>query len=282
MRFAATVLTICAAFLVSTAQNGKPLPGELQPDPTSIEKARELGAGVFKLLPRGMFSEPFNSYSDADNAIGIRGGGAYYSFSTRDHSYNSVPEVQLENGNLSAGGFAGLNYGIMADLGSIGLDDLASTPEREALLGYVPPVREVDIRTEQGRRHRLKLGDREFYAYLPAAEGHTYLIRAISYGKADKLVAFHILKMDEGGSLTILWITIKDFGAPKFLTKADEELSGRVNEVLSKMNASEVQFSVESGIVKLNGSYEAARYSLLIRKVAELNPRGIENNVIRK
>lgn len=282
MRFAATVLTICAAFLVSPAQNGKPLPGELQPDPTSIEKAREMGVGVFKLLPRGMFSEPFNSYNDSDNALGIRGGGAFYSFSTQAHSYNSTPEIMLEKGSLSAGGFAGLNYGFMTDLGKIELSEVSSTPELEFLLGYVPPVREIEIRSEQRRRHRLKVGELNFSSYFPAAEGHTYLLRAVSYEKADKLVAFRIMKMDEDGSLTIIWKAIKDFGAPKYVSTEDEELGQKVKEVLAEMEAYGVQGAVENGIVKLTGAIDAARYAVLIQKVATLKPRGIENNVMRK
>src|SRR5512142_414507 len=100
------IIPLCVLFVVlsslTLAQSEK-LPDILKPDPASESEAQQIGANLFKLVPRGMFPQPANSYKDEDNPIGIREGGAYYSFSTGLHSYNKVPEIGLDQGNLSSG-----------------------------------------------------------------------------------------------------------------------------------------------------------------------------------
>ena len=95
-------------FLLSSfalAQAGK-LPEILRPTLADESEAHSLDVGVFKILPRGMFQTTFNDYKDENNPIGIREGGAFYSFTTGSHSYNQVPEVMFEQDSFSVG-FAG-------------------------------------------------------------------------------------------------------------------------------------------------------------------------------
>ena len=76
------------------------LPSVLVPDAASFADAGLPGVEVFKLLPRGTYKDADGSYKDEGNPLGLRGGGAYYSFSRHSHSYNQVPQIQLEAGNL--------------------------------------------------------------------------------------------------------------------------------------------------------------------------------------
>src|SRR5690349_16718769 len=82
----------------------------LLPTDADLSEARAQGFEVFKILPREMFDFERNE-------LNVRGGGAFYSFVKKSHSYNEIPQLELEkNDNLSVG-FYGANYGFIADLG---------------------------------------------------------------------------------------------------------------------------------------------------------------------
>jgi hypothetical protein len=86
MKLALIGVFVVFLFSMTVAQKSD-LPDVLKPDDASIAEARRLGVNVFKILPRRMFeAKEFNSYKDEENPIGIRGGGAYYSFTTESHS----------------------------------------------------------------------------------------------------------------------------------------------------------------------------------------------------
>jgi len=78
------------------------LPKILQPETYLQSEAESGGLKVFKLVPREMFKDPDGSYSDSDNPIGIRGGGAFYSFTTGSHSYNKIPQIMLESDKFAS------------------------------------------------------------------------------------------------------------------------------------------------------------------------------------
>src|SRR5690606_25513520 len=99
------------------------LPPILIPSERSQAEAARLNGQAVKILPRGMFAEQTKN-SDIDCPLGIRGDGAYFSFSTGSHSYNKTPEIELQQGRISVG-FAGANYGMITDLGLIDTDKLA-------------------------------------------------------------------------------------------------------------------------------------------------------------
>src|SRR5438128_10365366 len=103
------IIPLCVLYiglcLVTLAQSEK-LPDILKPDAASEAEVQRIGGKVFKVVPRDMFPDPLDlsySYKDEDNPIGIRGGGAYFSFSSGLHSYNRTPQIGLEQGNLCTG-----------------------------------------------------------------------------------------------------------------------------------------------------------------------------------
>jgi hypothetical protein len=178
----------------------------LQPGKEDMNAARLENAEVFRILPRGKYAEHlFN-----------RGGGAFYSFTKKSHSYDRIPQIMLEQNQFGVGGFGGPNYGLISDLGEIPLSQI----DRESsgvkfLAEYQPPTAEPKARAEY-----LKIGkgievDAQTYKNrVPAVVGHAYVLRAISFEDADVVVAFKVHRKDTDGSLIIFWKLIENFEKP--------------------------------------------------------------------
>ena len=176
----------------------------LLPDAKDITRAKKEGVEVFRILPR--------NYSN--RKIGIREGGAYYSFTTKSHDYDDTPQIGLEQNNLSVG-FAGADYGFIADLGETPLFEISEeTAEASFLVNYKPPTNEPDVRIEQRRAHNYEANNLNYKRDVPAVVGHSYVLRAISFSEADVLVAFKVHRKDTDGSLIIFWKLIKNFEKP--------------------------------------------------------------------
>ena len=208
-----TWMVLLSAF--SLAQDK--VPQQLVPSEYASSEAERTGAGVFKLLPRGTYENPKGTYGDKDNPIGIRQGGSYYSFTTGSHSYNKIPQIGLEQGHMMVG-FYGANYGFIADLGSISLVDISTaTPASAAVLGYSPPAAYKECYEEASRSRAIDLGGTKFVRSIPVVEGHTYVLRAISFDEADKLVALQVVLINKDGSIEIIWRSLKDLAVTRMI-----------------------------------------------------------------
>jgi hypothetical protein len=60
----------------------------------------------------------------------------------------------------------------------------------------------------------LEIDGVQYRQNRPAIVGHTYLLRAISYGEADTLVAFQIHRRETDKSLIIFWKALESFEKP--------------------------------------------------------------------
>ncbi len=166
--------------------------------------------GVIRLLPR----ETYGGHGKRSLTIG--GGGACYSFVRSTHEAGNGYDIQFSQGQLSVG-FAGFDYGLLVNLGDVGLEQL--TPEHlgvRALLQYKPATKEADARkTHRALWQGIDLGGFTFKSRLPAKVSNTYLLRSLSYEDSDIAVAFRIVRQDTDGSLILLFKTLKKFPAPK-------------------------------------------------------------------
>ncbi len=227
------ILTVVFSFTLATFSFAQveSLPEILRPGHDARAEADRSGTQVFRILPRGMFKDPPNSLKDADNPLGIREGGAFYSFTSGKHSYNNTPQIMLEQGNLMTG-FAGADYGMIADIGYSPLSDLdPSIPELVFMTSYRPPKYEKEIRAESFHNRRI---DGVLYRRsVPAIQGHTYLLRTIRFDQTDILVAFRIFKIEEDGSMSIIWKKLADFGKPIMLYMSDADLKAAVHKIIS-------------------------------------------------
>ncbi len=235
----------------------------LTAEKTDIENAKAQNFNVFRILPRETFN---NSWSS------IRGGGAYYSFTKKSHSIDETPQIELQQNNLSVG-FGGADYGFISDLGEITLEsvdkEIASV---KFLVDYKPPTIESLARVEQKNSSNFLNNGVKYQRSIQAIIGHTYILRAISYERADTLVAFNINRKDSDGSLIIFWKPIQQFEKTVLLRQTDEELSQKIEKVLQENKFTDVVYEVNQGIVALSGSLP--RLNEVLKLISSTGPRG--------
>ena len=171
--------------------------------------------GLIRLLPR----EKYESHANNKSGLTIRGGGAYYSFVRLTHEYGFGSDIELQQNHLSVG-FAGADYGIMTMMDEVPLENVTSElPPTAFLLGYTPPTEEAAARQEGRSFHPAgKTIDGLTYSRrLPVQVNATYLLRSISYGDSDVLVAFRVVRKDSDNSVIIAWKLLKKFPKPELI-----------------------------------------------------------------
>lgn len=174
----------------------------LLPDAKDIAEAKKNNFEVFRIMPRE---------ADIEELTPLR--VAYYSFTLKANGY-AIPEIGLVKNTFKVG-FAGANYGFIADLDEMPLAGVSKeTGAAIFLAGYKPPVNMPEIRSEQSKSRNYKAGDVEYRDSVPAIAGHTYVLRAITFGRADVLVALKVHRKDADGSLTVFWKLLEQFEKP--------------------------------------------------------------------
>ena len=162
--------------------------------------------GLARLLPREKW----------DGKLSIRGGGAYYSFHAPSHEYDDTSDIGLEQGRLSVG-FHGADFGFIYEVGDAPLEEVTlEHPSVRFLVSFVPPSTrpEVDKLWVGYSSAGMHSGEFVYRPSVTAAVGKTYVLRSISYGDADTLVAFRVVREDADGSVTLLWKKLKQFPKP--------------------------------------------------------------------
>jgi hypothetical protein len=179
--------------------------------------------GLMRLLPREQFD--WEVYKVRKQA-GMRGGGAYFSFHYRSHEYGYGSDISYERGILQVG-FAGADYGMLADLGDTPLESISTEDPRAGyLLNYKAARKEKDARLEFQKFNTIR-GPQGLSGYIvdgvsyqrrvEAVENHTYLLRSIVYGTSDLLVAFRVVRINDDGGLTIAWKILKKFHSTELI-----------------------------------------------------------------
>ena len=151
-----------------------------------------------------------------NTGLGIRGGGAYYSFTGKSHEFGFGSDIQLAQGHLLTG-FGGSDYGLMVNLGDVPLENVdLKSPEANVLASYKPASQLEQARLEYRRvAQGTEIGGLEVKSRLPLRSNSTYLLRAMNYRRTDVLVAFRVVRVDSDGSATILWKLLKKYPAPQ-------------------------------------------------------------------
>jgi len=281
MKYLVILFLLLASTAITNSQTVSPiyekLPASMVPSKEAKELERSQGAKAIVLLPRGMF--PDVSGSDTDNPIGIRGGGAYYSFSTGLYSYNRTPQISSDQGKFSVG-FYGLNFGMIADLGVRQLGSVSTvSAEVITLKEYAAPTLESDIRLEQDKS-TFRYGAASFARSVPIVNGSTYLLRAICYHEGvDLIVAFTVVDKREDGSVELIWKKILDLHEPYYVRVNESELATNVQSVLKDPRFSRVQGTVVKNTVTLTGTVAKQDLVFLIQKIAQLGATKLVNAV---
>ncbi|MEW6359930.1 MAG: hypothetical protein AB1696_26570 [Planctomycetota bacterium] len=157
-------------------------------------------SGLIRLLPREVY----------ENILTLRGGGAYYSFTRKTHEYGHGSDIELQEGNLNVG-FAGGDYGLMAEIGDAPLEALSMNDLPVKALASHVPSRQAAAQARTG----LKINDMTFCSSVNAVAEKTYILRSISFDRSDVLVAFRIVRKDADGSVILLWRMLNQFQSPR-------------------------------------------------------------------
>lgn len=181
----------------------------LAPPPEDLEAYADFlklpRTGLVRLLPRETF----------EGKLAINGGGAYYSFTRLVHDYGHGADIELYNDAFSTG-FAGVNFGLLVDLGDAPLEGVTrETYGVRPLAEYKPPTAEPKAREE--KRRAAEGFQTEGFTYkrkLPVRVDNTYALRSIDYDRTDVLVAFRVVRKDSDGSVVLLWKLLKKYSKP--------------------------------------------------------------------
>ena len=247
----------------------------LLPDAKDFELAGREGFEVFRLMPRERYDRKLNTE-----------GGAFYSFTNRSHDYQKIAQIGLEQDYLSVG-FAGADYGFFSDLGKVPLAEVSTeTSGIEFLVNYKPPTAESEVRAEQKKSHNYEIENTTFMRRVPVSLDFTFALRAISFEKADVLVAFKIHRKDTDGSLIIFWKMLRDFGTPK-LIRADRNAANgrndfmavnysgtraaRIGEQLRKRGVANVKVFEEDELIVLRGTVPRGKLAEALQIAMEAN-----------
>jgi hypothetical protein len=177
---------------------------------------RQPDTGLIRLLPREKYDD-MAYRGRTKSSVTIRGGGAYYSFTSLSHDYNSgSPDLSLEMGKLGVG-FAGANYGMLTGLGDVPIEQITlEHPTARFMAEYVVPTEEPEARAEARRFGAgVTIGGALYAERITAKADTTYLLRSISYIASDVLVTFRIVRKDTDGSVIIVWKLLKKYPTPK-------------------------------------------------------------------
>lgn len=146
--------------------------------------ARTEGVRINRLLNRGLF----------DGVTLVRGGGAYFSFSSLTNDYNQQPDLELQQFRLMSG-FAGGDWGHVVRLDAAALLEVELDDLPTDLRADEPPPR------SRTRPEEIEVGG-------------VYAVRSIRLGESDLLVVLQILQRDERG-VTFAWKMLAEFAVPE-------------------------------------------------------------------
>lgn len=168
--------------------------------------------GLIRILPR----EKYDSHANRKSGLTIPGGGSYFSFTRLTHDYGWGTQIGLEQEQLKTS-FAGADYGMIADLGEIPLEELNSEhPAVKFLSAYQPATYEPQARSEYQRFGAgVNLEGVSYKTSLKALINHSYVLRGIHYSDSDVLVMFRVVRKDTDGSLIIAWKLLNKYPVPE-------------------------------------------------------------------
>lgn len=175
-----------------------------------------LDGGVDRILERTRFGS--TATDGPGEVLGIREGGAYFSFTRRDHAYSSGTQLGLELGKLSAQASGGDAW--ILPLGDTAIEALTADPsaapaalsadKRESWFKLLSPI-DADDRSQTGAISRF-MRDRGFETNVTPDFGETFLVRSLSPRGHDIAAVVRVLASDADG-ITFAWRLLRVFRA---------------------------------------------------------------------
>jgi hypothetical protein len=207
----------------------------LTPSPELQEQFAEFlqlpDTGLIRMYPPGRR----RVISVTDLATGRRPGfGRYaslYSFTKEKHGNGlngyvdprlGWAELLLINGRFITG-FNGEALGVLVALGDVPLETVTSDSEGVTGLANITPPADYFEAVSLSRRNRagFALDKFRYGSSLPVSENMTYVLRSTSNKRADILVGFRVVRVEENGSLAMIWRKLKAYPKPKWKRRVE-------------------------------------------------------------
>lgn len=145
--------------------------------------------GIARILNRGQ-----------SGLVSLRGGGAYFSFTSRSNSYDDGPDIELQRWAFHSG-FAGGDVGVVVRLDQKSVDDVT--------LDVLPDV--LRLRSAAAFDQAV----RKMRAPSPAAVvGGVYAVRSVRWGKSDVIATFEVLDRGPYG-VSFVWYELETRPTPR-------------------------------------------------------------------
>ncbi len=170
-------------------------------------------AGLARLFPR-------NSSNERKPLL-VSGGGSYYQFKNRTNEYGHGNDVEYSTTNSPqfSVGFAGVDFGLLAQLGTTDIRQIDEKNPAVAFLisyasssGQPEPVWRAKQRTASDG---VTSNGVVFKNRTEAIVGMSYAVRSVNEGDYDTVSVFQVVRRDPtDGSLIIAWKLLKELEKP--------------------------------------------------------------------
>ncbi len=161
------------------------------------------------------------------------GAGSSYSFRENMHRLKRLSDINFKKNTIQALG--SLTHGIIVNVGDVSLEDVNLEAEGAQYLVKLKPAKDIGKAADLATRLKagIKEGDFTYASIIEAKPDTTFLLRSIAYrGEAvkvtgniaynefefdkrrDMVVAFRIINMQPGKSITFLWKELDDNKSP--------------------------------------------------------------------
>jgi hypothetical protein len=256
---AVMLVIICAVLLgygqeptldiAARARDEKLLP-LLRPSDYAIDRAKEMGGEIFKLLPKESSTERGTHF------------GSSYSFKNKSYGRDGG-QFCFAHGDILI--YSTRSIAFLTDLGQRDLSTVdKSSPEADYFLSYIPPKLEPDIRSENERLKDINVGGVRLTRRVAPRVGNTYLLRSIEYLYSnDVAVVLHVVEKSTDGAITIVWKEIARFPEPIKLFMPDEEMQKKVDAVITELRMESVQVRVHENRIFFKGIDDYQQYELI-------------------
>lgn len=219
------------------------------------DRLRAQDGGVARILDRTRYG--FGAATGPGEILGMRGGGAFFSFTRRDNVQSAEADLGFQRGEFFA------DHGRVLPLGDVPIEGLVADPAappaglgartKEAwsmLLGPIDPNDQLAERTMDQFLRERKLDD------PPRVEvGTTYLVRSTAAYGHDIAAVARPLAIDEDG-VTFAWRLLRVFRTAPVMTEPmlADPMEGIAPAVLSKAESAAPTAELVDAICALRSS----------------------------
>ncbi len=161
-----------------------------------------------RLLDGSKFQERLET-----GVVGIRAGGAFYSFVTRSNSYDEEPTINLGRGTLG-GAFYGASQAVLIDLGALAPVDVPAKLATNKAEAFAVLSRGPALPKESTDSQLRSMLDGRKFEHCALALHHTYLLRSV-YPHQHDLLAIFVPIQESPFGITLAWRVLQSWPVPE-------------------------------------------------------------------